>query len=147
MHAQVKARRQLLGLHVIGSGDIPAPVDSFSQCFKSDPLLTSLIDRAGYKTPTPIQAQVLPCALSGRDVLGLAKTGSGKTAAYVLPLIVHLMDQRELAAGEGPISLLITPTRELAEQVHRECVRFCKPYGLTAVAAFGGLNKHQQVSW
>lgn len=142
--AAVQARRAALGLHVVGSGDVPGPVDSFAQCFASDALLMAQIKKAGYAAPTGIQAQVLPCVLSGRDVMGLAKTGSGKTAAYVLPLVVHCMDQRELAKGEGPIALLLAPTRELAEQVHRECLRFCKPFGMAAVAAFGGLSKHPQ---
>ena len=55
--------------------------------------------RAGYTSPTPIQAQALPAALSGRDVLGIAQTGSGKTAAFVLPMVVHIMDQPELQVG------------------------------------------------
>ncbi|GFR43899.1 hypothetical protein Agub_g5030, partial [Astrephomene gubernaculifera] len=94
--------------------------------------------------PTPIQAQALPVALSGRDVLGIAKTGSGKTASFVLPMLVHIMDQPELGRGEGPIALLLAPTRELAEQIHREARRFAKPYGLRAAAAFGGLSKYEQ---
>ena len=55
--------------------------------------------------------------MSGRDVLGIAKTGSGKTVAYLWPAIVHIMDQRELAEGDGPIVLIVVPTRELAIQV------------------------------
>jgi superfamily II DNA or RNA helicase len=77
-----------------------------------------------YEQPTAIQAQALPAALSGRDVLGIAKTGSGKTAAFVLPMLVHLMDQAELAKGEGPIGLVVAPTRELAEQIHKETRRW-----------------------
>lgn len=61
--------------------------------------------------------QAIPAALSGRDVLGIAKTGSGKTAAYLWPAIVHIMDQPDLKAGEGPIALVVVPTRELAIQV------------------------------
>lgn len=60
---------------------------------------------------------------------GLAKTGSGKTAAFVLPMLVHIMDQPELGKGEGPIGLVLAPTRELAEQIHREARKFSKPYG------------------
>lgn len=60
---------------------------------------------------------------------GIAKTGSGKTAAFVLPLLVHLMDQPELAKGEGPIGVIVAPTRELAEQIHKETRKFAKPYG------------------
>ncbi|GFH31889.1 DEAD box RNA helicase CiRH51, partial [Haematococcus lacustris] len=74
------------------------------------------IKKAGYERPTAIQAQALPAVLSGRDVLGIAKTGSGKTAAFLLPMLVHIMDQAELVKGTGPIGLVVAPTRELAEQ-------------------------------
>jgi ATP-dependent RNA helicase DDX42 len=60
---------------------------------------------------------------------GLAKTGSGKTAAFVLPMLVHIMDQPELQKGEGPIGLILAPTRELSEQIHKETRKFSKPYG------------------
>lgn len=56
--------------------------------------------------------------MSGRDIIGIAKTGSGKTAAYLWPMIVHIMDQRELQPGDGPIGLIVAPTRELSQQVH-----------------------------
>ena len=59
---------------------------------------------------------------------GLAKTGSGKTAAFVLPMLVHIMDQPELEKGQGPIGLVLAPTRELAEQIHKEARKFSKPY-------------------
>lgn len=62
-------------------------------------------------------------------VQGLAKTGSGKTAAFVLPMLVHIMDQPELRKGEGPIGLILAPTRELSEQIHKETRKFSKPYG------------------
>ena len=56
-------------------------------------------------------------ALSGRDMIGIAKTGSGKTAAYLWPLLVHIMDQKELQPGDGPVGLILAPTRELSQQV------------------------------
>ncbi|GIL70856.1 hypothetical protein Vretimale_3928 [Volvox reticuliferus] len=140
--AEVAAYRRELEIRVSGF-DVPRPVRSFAQCgFDSD--LMGVIKRAGFEKPTPIQAQALPVALSGRDVLGIAKTGSGKTAAFVLPMLVHIMDQPELAKGEGPIGLLVAPTRELAEQIHKETRRFSKPYGLRVAAAFGGLSKYEQ---
>ncbi|GIL46805.1 hypothetical protein Vafri_3686 [Volvox africanus] len=140
--AEVAACRRELEIRVSGF-DVPRPVRSFAQCgFDSD--LMGVIKRAGFEKPTPIQAQALPVALSGRDVLGIAKTGSGKTAAFVLPMLVHIMDQPELAKGEGPIGLLVAPTRELAEQIHKETRRFSRPYGLRVAAAFGGLSKYEQ---
>ena len=59
----------------------------------------------------------MPIALSGRDIIGIAKTGSGKTAAYLWPLLIHIMDQRQLEPGDGPIGLICAPTRELSQQV------------------------------
>ncbi|KFM26554.1 DEAD-box ATP-dependent RNA helicase 24 [Auxenochlorella protothecoides] len=140
--AEVSARRRSLGLTVSGF-DAPRPIATFTQAGFDAPLLTAIV-RAGYKEPTAIQAQALPAILSGRDVLGIAKTGSGKTAAFVLPAMVHIMDQQELEKGEGPIAIIVGPTHELAEQIHRETHRFAKGYKLRVCAAFGGLPKHQQ---
>ena len=116
---QVNQRRRSLSVKISGSGAIPAPIESFEQCGLSKPLV-SVLRKAEYTKPTPIQAQALPVALKGRDILGLAPTGSGKSVSFLLPMVVHVMDQRELAEGEGPIALVIAPTRELGEQIHRE---------------------------
>ncbi|EFN57854.1 hypothetical protein CHLNCDRAFT_6836, partial [Chlorella variabilis] len=141
-HAQVAEYRRQLGMRVSGF-DAPRPIQTFKQCGFDGPLMAA-ITKAGYQKPTAIQAQALPAALCGRDVLGIAKTGSGKTAAFVLPMIVHIMDQPELQKGEGPIGVIVAPTRELAEQIHKETRRFSKAYNLGVAAAFGGLSKHQQ---
>lgn len=74
--------------------------------------------RAKFKNPTAIQAQGWPVALSGRDLVGIANTGSGKTIAYLLPGIVHIMAQELVEAGDSPIMLVIVPTRELCIQVY-----------------------------
>jgi ATP-dependent RNA helicase DDX42 len=95
------------------------------------------IRKSEFERPTPIQAQAIPAALSGRDVLGLAQTGSGKTVAYLWPAIVHIMDQEELQPGEGPIGLVIVPTRELAIQVYQQARIYCKPYNINVVCAYG----------
>lgn len=76
-----------------------------------------VIRRSEYTQPTPIQAQGIPVALKGRDIIGIAKTGSGKTAAFILPMITHIMDQPHLENGDGPIGLILAPTRELSLQV------------------------------
>ena len=141
--ADVAARRTALGVWVAGC-DVPAPVQSFAQCGFDD-VTAAAVAKAGYERPTPIQAQAIPVALAGRDVLGIATTGSGKTAAFVLPMVVHCMDQPELGPGDGPIAILASPTHELAEQTHREARRFGRPHGLRCVAAFGGLSMHAQV--
>ena len=96
-------------------------------------MLTSSLDvikRNGYEAPTAIQAQTVPAIMSGRDVIGVAKTGSGKTLAFLLPLFRHIKAQRPLSANEGPIALIMTPTRELALQIHKEAKPFLKTLGM-----------------
>lgn len=66
-------------------------------------------------------------ALSGRDMIGIAKTGSGKTAAFIWPMLIHIMDQKELEPGDGPIAVIVCPTRELCQQVGVEHSCVCQP--------------------
>ena len=75
---------------------------------------------------------------------GIAKTGSGKTASFVIPMVVHVQDQPELKKGEGPIGIVIAPTRELAEQIHKETRRIAKPFNMTIATGIGGLSKTDQ---
>jgi ATP-dependent RNA helicase DDX46/PRP5 len=89
-----------------------------------------IIKKLNYETPTPIQAESISAIMSGNDVIGVASTGSGKTIAYLLPLFRHVKDQRPLGMMEGPIALVLAPTRELALQIVTECKRFCKALGL-----------------
>ena len=101
-----------------------------------------VLKRIGYDAPTAIQAQAIPALLSGRDVLGIAKTGSGKTASFALPALVHAMDQRTLRRGDGPIVLVLAPVRELAAQILSEFRRFAKAHeGLRCVGVLGGGSK------
>lgn len=93
-------------------------------------LSLDVIKRLNYTSPTSIQAQAIPAIMSGRDVIGVAKTGSGKTIAFLLPLFRHIKDQRPLEQMEGPIAIVMTPTRELAVQIHRECKPFLKVMNL-----------------
>ncbi|KAK1320723.1 DEAD-box ATP-dependent RNA helicase 24 [Acorus calamus] len=73
-----------------------------------------------YTRPTSIQAQAMPVALSGRDLLGCAETGSGKTAAFAIPMIQHCLAQPPIRRGDGPLALVLAPTRELAQQIEKE---------------------------
>ncbi|KAJ4850941.1 hypothetical protein Tsubulata_030367 [Turnera subulata] len=93
------------------------------------------------KKPTPIQCQALTIVLSG---IGMAKTGSGKTAAFVLPMIVHIMDQPELAKEEGPIGVVCTPTGALAHQIYLETKEFAKSHGICVSAVYGVMSKLDQ---
>lgn len=94
------------------------------------PYSLDVIKKHGWAAPTPIQAQAIPAIMSGRDVIGVAKTGSGKTVAFLLPLFRHIKDQRPLEQMEGPMAVVMTPTRELATQIHRECKPFLKVLNL-----------------
>ncbi|CAH9112693.1 unnamed protein product [Cuscuta europaea] len=123
--------------------DVPRPVKTFEECGFSAELLRA-ISKQAYVKPTPIQCQALPIALSGRDIIGIAKTGSGKTAAFVLPLVVHIMDQPEVAKEEGPIGVICAPTRELAHQIYVEAKKFSKSHGIRVAAVYGGMSKLEQ---
>lgn len=94
--------------------------------------------------PFPAQAQAWPCALSGMDLIVVAPTGSGKTLAYLLPALVHVMAQPQLQRGEGPIVVVLVPTRELAQQTHAVAARFCERTAgedtLRTGVAFGGVH-------
>ena len=101
-----------------------------------------ILKRMGYVEPTPIQSQAIPALLQGRDVVGIAKTGSGKTAAFLLPALVHAMDQPELSKGDGPIVLVLAPTRELGSQILAECKKLARAHeGLRCVGVLGGGSK------
>merc|ERR1712000_552466 len=96
--------------------------------------------------PTPIQMQALPALMSGRDVIGVAKTGSGKPVAFLLPMFRHIKDQPPVKDTDGPVGLIMTPTRELAVQIHRDCKPFLKMMGLRAVCAYGGAPIKDQIA-
>ena len=129
--------RHELGIKVKGNPPIPTPVQSFSS-LGLNPATYDSIQALGYEKPTGIQCQAIPAIMSGRDVLGIASTGSGKTLAFLLPLFRHILDQRPLAGQDGPIALIMTPTRELASQISKEGRPFFKPQNLAAVTAVGG---------
>eukprot|EP00258_Populus_trichocarpa_P033194 XP_024449213.1 DEAD-box ATP-dependent RNA helicase 24 isoform X1 [Populus trichocarpa] len=123
--------------------EVPRPIKTFEDCGFS-PQLMNAIAKQGYEKPTPIQCQALPIVLSGSDIIGMAKTGSGKTAAFVLPMIVHIMDQPELEKEEGPIGVVCAPTRELAHQIYLETKKFSKSHGIRVSAVYGGMSKLDQ---
>jgi superfamily II DNA/RNA helicase len=101
------------------------------------------IEAAGYATPTPIQAQAIPIAVTGRDVLGIAQTGTGKTASFVLPMIARLETGR--ARARMPRSLILAPTRELAAQVAQSFEKYGINHKLTVALLIGGVSMDDQV--
>ncbi|XP_013136473.1 PREDICTED: ATP-dependent RNA helicase dbp2-like isoform X1 [Papilio polytes] len=101
--------------------DVPAPSMYFEEGGFPDYAMKEIL-KQGFPHPTPIQAQGWPIALSGRDLVGIAQTGSGKTLAYILPAIVHIINQPRLLRDEGPIVLVLAPTRELAQQIQQALI-------------------------
>lgn len=101
------------------------------------------LEDAGYQQPTPIQAQAIPSLLDGHDLLGLAQTGTGKTAAFALPMLQRLNGERR--NGPGPRALVLAPTRELASQIRDEVARFAKHTDLSHTVIFGGVGQNPQV--
>jgi ATP-dependent RNA helicase RhlE len=103
--------------------------------------LQRALDEAGYTSPTPIQIKAIPLVLAGHDLVGVAQTGTGKTLAYLLPIL-----QAFKLGGDGPHAVVVCPTRELAIQVAGEAERFGKHLGLRTVLAYGGTSSGQQKS-
>lgn len=137
-------RLELDGIKIRGV-DAPKPVMKWSQCGLGVQSL-DVIQKLGYDRPTSIQSQAIPAIMSGRDVIGVAKTGSGKTIAFLLPMFRHIKDQRPLESLDGPVGLVMTPTRELATQIHKECKPFLKALNLRAVCAYGGAPIKDQIA-
>eukprot|EP00850_Spirogloea_muscicola_P023698 SM000379S14411 [mRNA] locus=s379:21663:24756:- [translate_table: standard] len=131
-----------LGIRVSGF-DVPRPVRTFEQA-NFDPAVLDAFRKQGYKQPTPIQSQAWPVVLAGRDMIGIAKTGSGKTAGFAAPMVGHIMDQPELEKGEGPIAVICAPTRELAQQILGEVKKLTRAHSLRVAGIFGGMSKFEQ---
>ena len=110
-----------------------------------DPILKAL-KQEGYSTPTPIQAKAIPIVLDGTDLLGCAQTGTGKTAAFAVP-ILQLLSKTQQYGRKKPIrSLIVTPTRELAIQIEESFTAYGRHTGLTSTVVFGGVNQSKQVN-
>ncbi|KAF4547842.1 Pre-mRNA-processing ATP-dependent RNA helicase prp5-like protein [Elsinoe fawcettii] len=137
-------RFELDDIKVQGS-NVPKPVQKFAQLGLGSQVL-DIIRGLGFEKPTCIQAQAIPAIMSGRDVIGVAKTGSGKTVAFLLPMFRHIKDQRPLENMEGPVGLILAPTRELATQIHKECKPYLKALNLRACCAYGGAPITEQIA-
>jgi ATP-dependent RNA helicase RhlE len=116
----------------------------FSDLGLAKPLLTALADK-GYKTPTPIQAQAIPAVLEGKDLLGIAQTGTGKTAAFALPIIHRLAAIRSPAPRRSCRVLVLSPTRELATQIADSFKAYGAHMGITVATVFGGVKYGPQM--
>ena len=140
---EVAAMREKLSVRVIGDG-CPNPVSTFVQASFPQYIIDALA-AAAFQSPTPIQQQAWPVAMRGLDMTGLAETGSGKTLAYLLPALVHVNAQPISQPGDGPLALVLAPTRELAVQIHEESVRFGHPCGVRTACIVGGMPKNPQI--
>jgi len=112
--------------------------------FSFDPRIQKGIEASGFSHCTPIQAKTLPIALAGQDVLGQARTGTGKTAAFLLAVFHQLLKADAKASGRNPRAIVIAPTRELAIQIHKDAQVLGQFSGLTSLLAYGGVDYQMQ---
>ncbi|CDW52257.1 Helicase C and DEAD domain containing protein [Trichuris trichiura] len=131
----------------IKGGNVPKPLRSWEDGNFPQEVL-DVIHKVGYEEPTPIQRQAIPIGLQNRDIIGVAETGSGKTAAFLLPLLIWIQSlpkiEREEDVDQGPYAVIMAPTRELAQQIEEEAVKFGQPLGVRTVSVIGGLSREDQ---
>eukprot|EP01006_Ploeotia_vitrea_P057285 TRINITY_DN68164_c0_g2_i1.p2 TRINITY_DN68164_c0_g2~~TRINITY_DN68164_c0_g2_i1.p2 ORF type:complete len:537 (-),score=300.02 TRINITY_DN68164_c0_g2_i1:44-1594(-) len=126
--------------------NVPQPMRSWRESGLPDDILHTL-DRIGYKEPSAIQRQAIPIGLRSRDIVGVAETGSGKTCAFVLPMILYISSlpkMTPLRAEQGPYALVMAPTRELAQQISEEFDKFARPLGFRSASIVGGMSIQDQ---
>lgn len=142
--------RPSASLHRIAGGEglvferIPSTMTTFSD-LGLDPLLLKALEAEGYSAPTPIQAKAIPPALEGRDVLGLAQTGTGKTAAFTLPILHRLAANPARPMPRTARALILTPTRELAVQIGESLATYSRFMRLKRAVVFGGVGMTPQI--
>lgn len=129
-------------------GGIPNPMRSWKESGLPKRLL-DIIEEVGYTDPSPVQRAAIPIALQSRDLIGVAVTGSGKTAAFLLPLLVYIselprLDEFEWRRNDGPYAIILAPTRELAQQIEIEARKFAGPLDFNVVSIVGGHSLEEQ---
>ncbi|KAG0057060.1 mRNA splicing protein prp28 [Gryganskiella cystojenkinii] len=127
-------------------GSIPNPIRRWSES-GLDPKVLAVIEKVGYKEPTPIQRQAIPIGLQNRDIIGIAETGSGKTASFLIPMLQFISELPKLDEHNmvhGPYALIMAPTRELAQQIEQETLKFAVPLGYNCVSIVGGHAVEEQ---
>ena len=142
--AAVREYRGMNGIKVKGKR-VPKPLRTWIQAGLPTAVVNVLREK-GFEAPLPIQSQALPVILSGRDCMAVAKTGSGKTMSFVLPMIRHVKDQPPLAKGDGPIAMIMAPTRELVQQIGKEIKMVAKVLGMRCTPVFGGSGIASQIA-
>lgn len=127
-------------------GSIPNPMRSWAESGLPKRIL-DIVDQVGYTEPSAVQRAAIPIALQSRDLIGVAVTGSGKTAAFLLPLLVYISELpalNEQTSNDGPYAIILAPTRELAQQIEIEAKKFATPLGFTCVSLVGGHSIEEQ---
>ncbi|KAL2214048.1 DEAD-domain-containing protein [Sarocladium strictum] len=127
-------------------GGIPNPMRNWNESNLPRRIL-DIVDQVGYTEPSAIQRAAIPVAMQARDLIGVAVTGSGKTAAFLLPLLVYILDLPPLTdanRNDGPYALIIAPTRELVQQIEGEAKKFAEPLGFRCVSLIGGRSLEEQ---
>ncbi|PNF39597.1 putative ATP-dependent RNA helicase DDX23 [Cryptotermes secundus] len=131
----------------IKGGRIPDPIRNWKESGIPNEIL-EIVEKVGYTDPTPIQRQAIPIGLQNRDIIGVAETGSGKTLAFLIPLLMWIQSlpkiERVEDADQGPYSIILAPTRELAQQIEEETNKFGQPLGIRTVVVVGGLSREEQ---
>jgi ATP-dependent RNA helicase DDX23/PRP28 len=131
----------------VQGGRATLPLRFWNEANFPDEINKALVD-VGYEKPSPIQRQAIPIGLEGRDIIGIAETGSGKTAAFLIPLLCYMLklpaNQIGRCADEGPLAVVMAPTRELALQIEEECKKLCKYTGFDTVCVVGGQAIEEQ---
>ena len=131
----------------IQGGRATLPLRFWKEAHFPEPV-TRAIEAAGYEKPSPIQRQAVPIGLSGRDIIGIAETGSGKTCAFVLPLVCYLLkmpkEYSERCHAQGPLAVIMAPTRELAQQIEEECIKLLKFTNFHTLSVVGGQSIEDQ---
>ncbi|KAM0687341.1 ATP-dependent RNA helicase dbp2 [Conglomerata obtusa] len=136
---------RVLSKMMLKGKNIPAPIKNFEDIDLFNEEMLRTLKSEGYTHPTPIQAQGWPMALSGRDMVGIAQTGSGKTLSFVLPALIHANDQRPLRRNDGPIVLILAPTRELVLQINQVVEVYKKIFRMRSCCVYGGVSSYGQI--
>ncbi|EPQ31081.1 uncharacterized protein PFL1_01270 [Pseudozyma flocculosa PF-1] len=127
-------------------GNIPKPIRSWKESSIPRPIMEA-IQEIGYTDPSPIQRQAIPIGLQNRDLIGIAETGSGKTASFVIPMLAYISELPPLTEATrhlGPYALILAPTRELAQQIEGETRKFASKLGYKCVSIVGGRDMNEQ---
>ncbi|KAE9553538.1 hypothetical protein FO519_003231 [Halicephalobus sp. NKZ332] len=141
---QFFGRGSLAGVDM-NRGKIPTPLRNWDEAKLPKDVHDTILG-IGYTEPTPIQRQAIPIGLQNRDIIGVAETGSGKTAAFLIPLLVWIHQLPKPAVGDfesGPYAVIMAPTRELALQIEEECKKFGDKLGIRSVSVIGGTSREE----